>query len=320
MLGEILTIINNITLALSFVLNRKIEDKASPIFQNMVRNLIPTIIFGLICISSGFIVQIYSIPWWLYLYLIVGVTFLTIIGDTTYLQSQKYIGSTKAISITTTTPFFTILFSIIFLERPISISLILSGFLIGIGVLISNRQLYLKKQQTEKEIIEENSKLVNSSKSQVETHNILKGVILALFTAIMWSLGFVFTDYSFNKVNEILGENLLSTILALLISLGFAALVLGIFTGVGEIKHPQPKSSKTWKILIIAGLIGNFIGGITYGEGIRLAGAPFMSLITIALPLFTLPFSYLINKEKISKFGLIGLFFTMIGVLVVLIM
>ncbi len=48
------------------------------------------------------------------------------------------------------------------------------------------------------------------------------------------------------------------------------------------------------------------------------AGATVISLISTALPLFTIPFSYVINKETISKNAFMGIIITLIGVLIIL--
>ncbi len=43
-----------------------------------------------------------------------------------------------------------------------------------------------------------------------------------------------------------------------------------------------------------------------------------MSLISTALPLFTIPLSYIINKENISKRGLLGIVIILTGVILIL--
>lgn len=69
--------------------------------------------------------------------------------------------------------------------------------------------------------------------------------------------------------------------------------------------------------MIISALISNVIGSIMFGEAVQSAGASFMSLISTALPLFTIPFSYVINKETLSKRGYLGVGLTITGVLLI---
>jgi len=116
-----------------------------------------------------------------------------------------------------------------------------------------------------------------------------------------------------------LNLGLLSTIVAMVIRYIFASLILSTMAFVESKKKPIPKDKKTWVILLISALIGNIMGSILFGEAVHYAGAPFMSLISTALPLFTIPFSYLINKEKLSKKGYVGIGLTLIGVVLILI-
>ncbi|MFX1432128.1 MAG: DMT family transporter, partial [Promethearchaeota archaeon] len=135
MYGEIMAILTVVSFALSFVLARKIENEATPIFQNAVRSIIGFLTFLIICLSLGIFFKIFSLSILIVFFLSISILFTVILGDTAYLHSQKILGPAKALAITTTTPFFTILFAIFFLNRPISVQMVFSGILIGIGVI-----------------------------------------------------------------------------------------------------------------------------------------------------------------------------------------
>ena len=318
MYGEILAILTNLAFAFSFVLARNIEPKASSVFQNTIRSIIPAIIFTLICLFSGILIQVFLLPIQLLALLAGSIFFMVVIGDTSYLQSQKYIGPAKALAITNLSPFITIILATVFLNRPFRINLIISGLLIGLGVVIINLgRKNLLNQTDQDDEIKSNSERLSNGKI-IKKNAYLKGTIWAIIAAVSWSLGFVLSDYAFSEVNNILGENLLSTIGALMIRYLFASLVLGIVTLVSEKKKYQSKNLRTWGIMILAAIVGNLMGGFFFAESVRTAGAAFMSLMTTALPLFTIPFSYLINKESISRLGLLGVVLTIIGVIIIL--
>jgi drug/metabolite transporter (DMT)-like permease len=76
------------------------------------------------------------------------------------------------------------------------------------------------------------------------------------------------------------------------------------------------KSSQTWYILLIASIIGTSLGAYLYTEAAHTAGAIVMSLLASASPLFSLPLTYWLNKERITKYGLLGVFSTIFGVIV----
>ena len=78
------------------------------------------------------------------------------------------------------------------------------------------------------------------------------------------------------------------------------------------------RSGKTWALLIVGAIIGTSIGAYFYTEAARVAGATVMALIASASPLFSLPLTYFINKEKITKFGFVGVILTIFGVIIII--
>ncbi len=317
MYGEITAILTNVCFALSLVLARKIQNEATPIFQNAIRAAVGLLTFFIICLSFGVILMIFSLSSFLILMLMMSVLCTVIIGDTAYLQSQKTLGPAKALAITTTSPFFTIIFATLFLDRPFSILMIFSGILIGIGVIIITKEKTKKKDNDPMQSINvQNSDNKFEEKISVNT---LNGIIWATVAAISWAIGMALSDFSIYQVNIVLNLGILSTIVAMMIRFLFAASVLGMMAIIEGRSQPIPKSQNTWKILIISAILSYSIGSILFGEAVHIAGASFMSLISTALPLFTIPFSFLINKEKISKNEFFGVITTVSGVILILI-
>ncbi|MFX1431789.1 MAG: DMT family transporter, partial [Promethearchaeota archaeon] len=199
--------------------------------------------------------------------------------------------------------------AIFFLNRPISVQMVFSGILIGIGVItITKRE---GNNFGNKEAGEEELRKTNLPR-------VLKGILLALFTAISWAIGTSLTDYSINQVDYLLNLGILSTMIAMMIRFLFASVVLSLITLVERKRIPIPKNRNTWNILIISAILSYSIGSIFFGEAVHTAGAVFMSLISTATPLFTIPFSYIINKEKLSIRGFVGVLITFIGVIIIL--
>jgi drug/metabolite transporter (DMT)-like permease len=235
-----------------------------------------------------------------------SILFTVVLGDTMYLYSQKILGPAKALAITTTTPFFTMMFSIFFLEYSITFPVIFSGILIALGVIII----------TKSESKLQNHNLENKSSQSIrkKISKTLIGVIIALATAISWAVGIALSDYSINQVDQILNLGILSTMIAMMVRFLFASFSLSILVMIEKGKTPIPKNRYTWYILIISALLSYSLGSIFFGEAVHIIGGTFMSLISTALPLFTIPFSYIINREKISKKEFLGILLTLIGI------
>jgi len=248
-----------------------------------------------------------------------SILFTVIIGDTLYLQSQKMLGPAKALAISTTTPLFTLIFATFFLNRPFMIQMVFSMILIGVGVIViskgkdtNNSEENLSNSDSYKDHNQEELKKRRISKS-------IKGTILAVTTAISWAIGIALTDYSISQVDLVLNLGILSTMIAMMVRFLFASLSLSIIALIQSTKSPIPKKRNTWTILIISALLSYSIGSIFFGEAVHNAGATVMSIISTALPLFTIPFSYVINKESISKIDLVGIILTFSGVIIIFI-
>ena len=308
MYGEFAAIMVTLAFALSFVLVRKIEKDATPIFQSAIRASVGLITFFILCLSFNILKYLIQLPMVIMITLSLSILFNVILGDTAYLYSQKILGPAKALAIGNTTPFFTILFATVFLNRSFTILMIFSGVLIGIGVLIITRKEDLIVKESNSLEIKENTKKFT-----------IRGIIWALFAAISWAIGLALSDYSLTQTDEILGLGLLSTILAMLPRFLFASIVLSTLSIIESRKKPVPKKKNTWIILIISSVLSYSIGSIFFGEAVRIVGASIMALLSAATPLFTIPFSYFINREKISKRGFLGVIITIVGVILILI-
>lgn len=325
MLGELIAIFACLTFVTSNVLFRKTEHEASPAFINVIRTAIGTLTFIMVALAFGILFEIFSLPVGLWFILIMSFIAGQVIGDTAYFTAQKDLGTTITLAIAMTFPLFTFILSIIFLNRPFDYVFIISTILVGIGVIIIGKY----------KIPMENVNSLNSTqadinetqkKANLKSSIMFKAIVLALIASLGWAIGAVLIDFATNEIDRILDTETLSSILGNVIRFSFALLIL--LSLVWREKYLYSKlnfnlkkrrSSHTWFWLIFASIIGTSLGAYLYTEAIRLAGASLMSLIAIASPLFSLPLTYFINHEKISRLGFLGVIITIIGVVLILI-
>jgi drug/metabolite transporter (DMT)-like permease len=314
MIGVIIAVLANLAFVSSNAMFRKVEDDVSPIFINMFRTGVGLITFIIFSLILGIFNTIFSLPWTLWIILIISFVFGQVIGDTFYFKSQKQLGTTKALAISMTFPFFTFILDLLFLERPFEIFLIPSAILISIGILIiskykidlntNEKELRVKKKIKNFKHDSKNSKLIPS--------------LFAIFASLGWALGLIMIDYATNEINRILFNENLSSVVGNVIRFPFALALLSIMVKKEKTDNNLEKKS-TWLWLISASIIGTSMGVYFFTEAARIAGASVMSLIASANPLFALPISYMLNKEKISKKGFIGVMLTIIGVILIII-
>ncbi|MBD3227247.1 MAG: EamA family transporter, partial [Candidatus Lokiarchaeota archaeon] len=131
------------------------------------------------------------------------------------------------------------------------------------------------------------------------------------------AIGLVMIDYATNEVNRILLNENLSSVIGNVIRFPFALILLSLIVK-KEQTHNDLHKKSTWYWLISASIIGTSIGVYFFTEAARIAGASVMSLIASANPLFALPISYLLNREKITIKGFIGVILTILGVVLIL--
>ncbi|MFX1446625.1 MAG: DMT family transporter [Promethearchaeota archaeon] len=320
MTGEMIAVLAVLTFVISNVLFRKTERHASPSFINFFRTGIGSLTFIFLAVILGIITYIFFLPWYLWIMLFLSFLFGQVIGDTAYFKAQKELGTTIALAISMTFPLFTFILSLIFLNRTFEYKIIISIVLIGAGIIIIGKT---KKNAVNDSI---NSIDSNNHLHKLSSYPSFKSIGFALIASLGWAIGLVIIDYSTKQIDQILIKEGISSIISNVIRFPFALLILTLMVwrekriaDISQDLHSFRKPSQTWLILIIASIIGTSLGAYLYTEAARTAGGIVMSLLASASPLFSLPLTYWLNKEKITKYGFLGVLSTIIGVIIILI-
>ncbi|MFX0026245.1 MAG: DMT family transporter [Candidatus Hermodarchaeota archaeon] len=326
MAGEWIAILAVLTFVGSNVIFRRTEKEASPTFINFIRTAIGTITFFLLSFIFNIFFKIFLLPWELWILLFASFLFGQVIGDTSYFQAQKELGTTIALAISMTFPLFTFILSLIFLNQPFKVNLLISLILISTGIIIIGKtRTKLENNNDKEDNDKEDYKSLSLKIREFFSKTSFKALMFGLVAAIGWAIGLVMIDFATNEIDRLL-SNGLSSIIGNVIRFPFALLILSsmvfsesYYQKKGKIEPTQKKNIKTWALLIFAAILGTSIGAYLYTEAARTAHATVMSLIASAAPLFSLPLTYWLNKEKITKFGFLGVILTIIGVVIIII-
>lgn len=324
MLGELIAISAVLTFVGSNAIFRKTEHEVSPTFINFFRTAIGTITFILIIIFLNQFNLLFVIPWELWLLLILSFIFGQVVGDTAYFTAQKELGTTIALAISMTFPLFTFILSLIFLNQPFKLNLLLALILIGIGIIIIGKS----------KINSDNSRIEKESRAQLPIKirfqeifkkDFMKALGFCFTAAIGWAIGAVLIELSIGQIDQIIHAEELSSIIGNVIRFPFALFILGSMVlrenhlnNKNKNSLKQKISLRSWSFLLVASIIGTSLGAYLYTESVHIAGANVVSLIASAAPLFALPLTYFINKEKITKWGFLGVILTTLGVIIIL--
>jgi drug/metabolite transporter (DMT)-like permease len=325
MLGEFISILAVLTFVGSNIIFRKTEREVSPAFINFFRTSIGTLTFLIIILLINQFNLIFIIPWELWLLLISSFIFGQVIGDTAYFTAQRELGTTLALAISMTFPLFTFILSLIILNQPFTLNLVISLILIGSGITIIGRSKLNSNNSKNLELHSLNGAITNRV-SEIPRKDVFKAIGFCITASLGWAIGAVIIKFATSRIDQIIHMNELSSLIGNVIRFPFATLILGSmvlrenYLKKGNIQLQRNKKSlRTWILLIVASIIGTSLGAYLYTEAIHLADANIMALIASASPLFALPLSYFVNKEKISKYGIIGVILTILGVATILI-
>jgi len=324
MLGELIAISAVLTFVGSNAIFRKTEHEVSPTFINFFRTCIGTITFILIILFLNQFNLLFMIPWELWLLLILSFVFGQVIGDTAYFTAQKELGTTIALAISMTFPFFTFILSLMFLNQPFKLHLLLSLILIGIGItVIGKSKINSDNSKLEREHTSQRLKKIRFQ--EVFKKDFMKALGFCFTAAVGWAIGAVLIEFATGQIDQIIHVEELSSIIGNVIRFPFALFILGsMVLRENHLKNKNDDSLKqkislrSWSFLLVASIIGTSLGAYLYTESVHIAGANVVSLIASTAPLFALPLTYFINKEKITKWGFLGVILTILGVVIIL--
>jgi drug/metabolite transporter (DMT)-like permease len=215
-----------------------------------------------------------------------------VIGDTIYLWSQERIGVSYAFPIAMSFPIITFFMTVGFLGEPLILSRLAGAIIAVIGVILIST--------------EQNR---NQKNSDVPVKLDVLGILGALATAFLYAAGTTILQVGIEGVDPIAG-NLVRVIVG---SIAFIPMVA--IAQVGGMILPSRKATIR---VIIAGFFGMAVGSLLYVAAVAMIGAAIMSVISSTAPLFAVPVSVLILKEKVTTIAGVGILATIGGVILVI--
>jgi drug/metabolite transporter (DMT)-like permease len=227
----------------------------------------------------------------------ISVTLGAVIGDTIYLWSQERIGVSYAFPIAMSFPIMTYFLTVIFLNEPPILSRLAGAVVAVIGVImISNEQN--RNQEPVEEIEGE------KSKRRLD----LWGLAGALMTAVLYAVGTTLLQVGIEGVDVIGGS---------FVRIVFGSIAFVPIVAVARQQGMPWPTRKATKRVIIAGFFGMALGSILYVGAVSMVGAAIMSVIASTAPLFAIPVSVFILKEKVTPLALVGVALTLTGITLV---
>ena len=289
MLGVIIALTASVAWAVSSVLLKILSSRIDAISVNTMRLWVGAVALIALVVFTGRSDDVLNAPLFPILMVIASGVLSNTIGDTIYIRSLSYLDVSVSYPISQSAfPVLTLIVAIFFLNETFTWYNILGAVCVVGGILM----------------------LVKNKKAVVHP-NAAKGVILALVAACLWAAGSVTLKIGLTQVDTFVAAAIRVSVSAVLLT------TLAFSRPPAERLKIKTYGTRNLILVAIAGLLAYGVGGAGYVTAIHLIGAGKTVLLSASAPVFLLPLSVLILKEKLSLMALAGVFIAVAGICLV---
>jgi drug/metabolite transporter (DMT)-like permease len=212
------------------------------------------------------------------------------IGDSFYVTSLSRIGVARAFPIASIYPALTLVLGVLILTEIVSLSIVAGLVLVLVGVVLISRL---------------------SSGVVIDPHHQTTGggVSFALGAAAFWAVSILMLAPGIEGHSAVIVSSI--RVPALSIVLWAIVVVRGTW------RHLLTLSRREWAILLVGGLIGWGLGSILFVVTVSLLGPTQAAILTSTSPMFALPLSAIVLRERINAHVWVGTALTICGVILV---
>lgn len=288
MLGSLAALASAAAWAFGSILFRRLGDEVSPLGMNLGKGIIGILYLGAMLWIFG--VEPISNRTFLFLGLsgLLGIAF----GDTFFFKALLYLGPRLTILLGTLGTVFTVILALVFLKERLSLLAWTGVFLTTTGV------TWILWEQSPQEKIKKNWN---------------RGVTYALLSALCMSIGIIFSK---------IGVAACSPLQATFIRIFWSAMGLAIWGAAsGQLKEwlIPFKSPRLLRSILFAVFVAIFGGFYLFLFALRYIDASVATILNSTTPIFILPMTAFILKEKIALKTFIGAAVAVGGVVLIFI-
>lgn len=292
MSGELLALVSALLWSVASVVMALGSHRLHVLPLNLIRCTVSSAFFWALLPFYGGLEAFKSVPSSAWLWLVVSVLLLLVVGDTLYFRSLNLAGVSWAMPVAGINPLWAILLAALFLDEPLTWTLLLGALLVVAGVTLLSRPE------------------VHSSHGQViDPAALRKGLLVALLVSLLWGAGQVTLKPATAGMHSVVANSIRQPLAM------FILLAINLRTGLWkEMRHLDRRS---WALILLASLVGTGMGTLLFVMAIQSIGAGRTAVITTTSPLLALPFSMTMLRERPTRWTVAGTFFTTVGVVLV---
>jgi len=290
--GELVALVSALLWAVASVLLTVGARRLHVLPLNLVRCVVSSVFFlALLPFFGGFeaLAAIAPASW---LWLVVSVAMLLVVGDTLYFLSMELAGVSWAMPVASINPLWAVLLASVFLDEPLSWSLLGGALLVVAGIVLVSRTA-------------DHRTAGNPGNRSVRR----RGLLLALATSVLWAIGQISLKPATAGIDSVVANSVRQPIGALAL--------LGLSLIQGRWRELGGLDARSWGVIVLASLIGTGMGSLLFVLSIQLIGAGRTAVLTSTAPLLAIPFSMLWLQERPTRWTLAGTLLTAAGIALV---
>ena len=291
MMGAVYALAAAVSWAGGVTILKRLTNRIDTLSLNTLRLCVASLLLLAVILLSGRGTELVNTPLKPLVYLIISGAIGLAIGDTIFIKSLSYLNASQAFPIALcSNPVFTMLLAVLLLGESFTWVTGLGTFLVLLGIYLLT-----------------STRMTNSAPRRIRG----KGIVLALSAGATWAVA---------AVTLKLGVMDMDPLVAVAIKLSSATIVLLPFA-LSQRKRGalqlRKYGSRNLALVLTSALIDFGMGMVFFIIAIQLIGAGRAVVLAATSPLFLLPFSVFVLKERLTRLTLIGIFTGIAGICLV---
>lgn len=259
---------------------------------NLVRCMVSTTFFWALLPFYGGLEAIKAIPPTAWVWLVVSVLGLLVVGDTLYFRSLDLAGVSWAMPVASVNPLWAVLLAALFLGEPLTLSLLFGAVLVVMGIVLVSRTAGP-------------ARVGQPAASKARR----AGLLLAIVVSVLWAVGQVALRPATEGIHSVVANSVRQPLGLVML------LALSLFRG--RWRELRKLDLKSWAVIGAASLVGTGFGTLLFIMAIQMAGAGRTAVLTSTAPMMAIPFSMLWLQERPTRWTLGGTLLTVVGITLV---
>ena len=289
MIGELAALGAAVSWTISALFYKKALEGAKPISANILRLAVTGGLLLLVVVVVGRLGVLTGISTELFVLAAVSGIIGLGVGDTLYFVSLKSIGVSRAVPLTCIYPLFSLLWAVLVFGEQITATVALGAIVIVLGVLSLSQ---------------------SSQKDVREGRKVMLGVVIAIVTAMLWSVSISLMDLAVKEVPDLDHAFIVSTMRV--------ATIGGLMLAVSPLLDRRMSFVKVRRKMAAASIIGGVfalgIGWFLLSYSFTLTSQAISVPISSTTPLFSTLAAVLLLREKVTVRNAFGSAMIVLGI------